>query len=857
MLTPARARICSFFGPLMFASLVLVAPAGSQPLDATDRAGVLRACEEHAYAVVADRDGYVARNPAQQWSTRFDDHGFLVRSDQGEWTWGLALERYGFECTTRAVNGSVRARALGARVTCDRDAHVSEWWTNGRDGLAHGFTIHERPAGADGGPLSLTLAISGTLNARLRPDGLGVRFVSGEGDVVLEYDGLHVFDADGKAVPSRFRLAERDRLVLAVDDGTANYPLTIDPTVQRAYLKASSPDANDEFGYSVAVSGDTIVVGAPFEDSSATGVDGNASDDSATDAGAAYVFVRQGATWSQQAYLKASNAEAFDQFGASVAVSGDTIVVGAVGESSAATGVNGDPTSNAASFSGSAYVFTRTGTTWSQQAYLKASNTETSDAFGWSVSVSGDSVVVGALGEASNAVGVNGNQASNTRPNSGAAYVFTRSGGSWVQEAYLKASNTGSSDFFGGSVSISGDTIAVGAFGEASNAVGVNGNQGNDSMNLAGAAYVFVRGGTGWTQQAYLKASNTQGNDRFGEAVAVSGDRVVVGAPLESSDATGVNGNPFNNNSLYSGAAYLYERSGTNWMLTAYLKASNTDSVDEFGHTVSVSGNTVTVGAKYEQSRSTGVDGDALDDGFTSAGAAYVYDWNGTSWSHTHYLKASNTGVADHFGSSVCVDGDLVVVGAPHEDGGSAGVNGAQLDNSAFHAGAAYVFVRTPAPQGFCSGDGTGTACPCANSGTVGRGCANSLHPGGASLTATGVASVSLDTLVLSGSGTPNGPGLYFQGTTQLGAGSGTTFGDGLRCVGGTIVRLGAVTAASNQSTYPSGIAPPNGVPVSVKGFALPGDVRHYQLWYRDSDVAYCSSATFNLTNAASVTWSP
>src|SRR5262249_28586387 len=163
------------------------------------------------------------------------------------------------------------------------------------------------------------------------------------------------------------------------------------------------------------------------------------------------------------------------------------------------------------------------------------------------------------------------------------------------QQAYLKASNTDAADRFGYSVAISGDTIVVGAYGESSKATGINGNQSDNSANLAGAAYVFVRSGTAWRQQAYLKASNTDAGDRFGNSVAVSGDTVVVGAVLESSNATGVNGDQINNSAAGAGAAYVFVRSGATWNQQAYLKASNTDAADQFGVSVAISGDTVVV----------------------------------------------------------------------------------------------------------------------------------------------------------------------------------------------------------------------------------------------------------------------
>ncbi len=219
---------------------------------------------------------------------------------------------------------------------------------------------------------------------------------------------------------------------------------------QQAYLKAGNTGVRDLFGHSVAVSGDTVVIGANEEDSSVTGVNGNQADNSALDAGAAYVFTRSGTMWTQQAYLKAGNTAGGDLFGSSVAVSGDTLVVGAYAEDSNAIGVNGNPVDNSASYAGAAYVFTRSGTMWTQQAYLKAGNTAGGDLFGSSVAVSGDTVVVGAAGEDSNAIGVNGDEADNSVFASGAAYIFTGVGPvvftpleQWRQLHFGSAANTG------------------------------------------------------------------------------------------------------------------------------------------------------------------------------------------------------------------------------------------------------------------------------------------------------------------------------------------------------------------------------------------------------------------------------
>ena len=472
-------------------------------------------------------------------------------------------------------------------------------------------------------------------------------------------------------------------------DLSAATPLQI---AQQAYLKASNTGALHYFGRSVAVSGDTVVVGAWQESSSATGVNGNQANNSATNSGAAYVFVRSGTEWSQQAYLKASNTGANDYFGLSVAVSGDTIVVGAPNEASNATGVNGDGTDNRAFGSGAAYVFVRSGTNWSQQAYLKASNTGSGDHFGGAVAVSGDTAVVGADFENSAATGVNDGQTDKSARWAGAAYVFVQSGTNWGQQAYLKASNTGVADEFGQSVAISGDTVAIGAWYEDSNATGVNGNESNNDALDSGAVYVFVRNGTSWTQQAYIKASNTGANDYFGLSVALSGDTLVVGAIWEDSNATGVNGNQNDNSALQAGAAYVFVRNGTNWSQQAYLKASNTGSGDSFGGSVAVSGDTVVVGAHYEESNATGVNGDGIDDSAPASGAAYVFVRKGTNWTQQAYLKASNGGAADYFGTSVGISGNTIVAGAMGEASNAIGVNGDQSDNSVRWAGAAYIF---------------------------------------------------------------------------------------------------------------------------------------------------------------------
>ena len=597
----------------------------------SDWASIRAAYEAGRHAFQPTATGWQARNPGQQWTTTFDQRGFLAQPEDGAWQWGLELQSYGFGESQRAIGGTPAVQAAGQRLSYQWDTTVQEWFVNDPRGLEHGFTVSQRPAAAPNSQpstLSFLLATRGTLRPSVSADAKGVLFQDAHGATVLNYTGLKVWDADGQVLTAHFEVAGQNRVRLLVDERAARYPITIDPIAQQAYLKASNTELSDAFGGSVAVSGDTVVVGAGGEDSNATGVNGDQSDNSVSGSGAAYVFVRNGTNWSQQAYLKASNPEPGDNFGWSVAVSGDTVVVGAVAEDSNATGVNGDQSDNSVFGAGAAYVFVRSGTNWSQQAYFKASNPGENDLFGDSVAVSGDTVVVGARLEASNASGVNGNQSDNSVFGSGAVYVFVRNGTNWSQQAYLKASNPERADGFGGSVAVSGDTVVVGARAEDSNASGVDGDQSDNSAGASGAAYVFVRSAGEWSQQAYLKASNPEGADFFGSSVAVSGDTVVVGAENEDSNASGVNGDQSDNSAPFAGAAYVFVHNGTSWSQQAYLKASNTEANDLFGVSVAVSGDTVVVGATGEDSNATGVNGNQSDNGApfaNSSGAAYVF----------------------------------------------------------------------------------------------------------------------------------------------------------------------------------------------------------------------------------------
>jgi len=463
---------------------------------------------------------------------------------------------------------------------------------------------------------------------------------------------------------------------------------------QEAYIKASNTGNNDQFGSTVAMDANTLVVAARSEDS------GNwqQNNNSANGSGAVYVFVRDGnGDWSQQAYLKASNIGMGDDFGHSLAISGDTLVIGAPDEDSQAVGINpvyrgdnnahtsGGPTAYNA---GAVYVFTRNGSgVWSEQDYIKGSTTAANNNFGISVSLEGDMLAVGAEGEA-------GNNASGD-PSYGAAYIFTRDGSdNWSQQALIKASNTGGS--FGHVVSLSGNTLAVSANGEASNATGINQDETDVSLSGAGAVYVFTYdGNVTWTQQAYIKASNPGSTDQFGFSMALSGDTLAVGAMFEDSNATLIDGDGTNDLADNSGAVYVFARVTGVWTQQAYIKASNTEAGDRLGWSIALSGDTLVVGAIGEGSNATGMDGDETNNSMGFAGAAYRYERDGNGdWTKTAYIKASNTGRSDQFGVSVALTDTLMAISADYEDSRATGVNDAdQGDNTTFggDSGAAYV----------------------------------------------------------------------------------------------------------------------------------------------------------------------
>ena len=366
----------------------------------------------------------------------------------------------------------------------------------------------------------------------------------------------------------------------------------------------------------LSVDGNTLVVGAPGEGYST---------------GAVYLFTRSGTRWNETTYFTASNPDISDNFGTAVAISadGNTLAVAATGEDSNATGIGGDQNNDSAAYSGAVYLFLRSSGVWTRQAYVKASNSQAGDGFGSGLALSGDgnTLAVTAQWEDSNAPAINGNQLDNSATDSGAAYVFTRSDALWVQQAYVKAASPAMLDEFGSSVALNGNgsVLAVGAYKD------------DDTAVDSGAVYIYQRTADVWSQARYIKAPNAQAGDGFGSAVALSrdGEILAVGARGEDSSAIGVAGNQADNSSPNSGAVYLFSAIPAD---SQYVKATSTRYKDAFGThlgdlfgsygavSLSGDGNTLAVGAQYENGSAAGINHGKTTNGYLDkSGAVYLY----------------------------------------------------------------------------------------------------------------------------------------------------------------------------------------------------------------------------------------
>jgi len=379
--------------------------------------------------------------------------------------------------------------------------------------------------------------------------------------------------------------------------------------VNEVKITAADGDSLAQFGCSVSISGDYAVVGAVGD------VNGSYS-------GAAYIFLKSGSAWEEQAKLTPNDAAPFAMFGCSVSISDNYAIVGALNDKTDLIK------------SGSAYIFRRENTDWIEEDKLVPDDGVSSDQFGYSLSISGDYAIVGAPYK------------DQYGQNSGSAYIFKRNGTSWIQEAKLVSTDIDSLDVFGHAVSISGDYAIVGVRND------------DDNGAESGSAYIFKRDGTIWTQQAKVKATDGEELDQFGYSVAIDNDYAVVGAPQDD------------DNGFNSGSVYIFKRDESIWVEQDKISASDGFSCMSFGCSVAIDDDYIVVGAFYEYDN--------------NVGSAYVFKRDSLSWIEETKLVASDGSSADGFGLSVSIAGNNAIIGAALDDdnGNNSGSSYVYSDNN-------------------------------------------------------------------------------------------------------------------------------------------------------------------------------
>ncbi len=629
-----------------------------------------------SYAAIA-MDGLVQfENAAQRFVATVDRNGLSVVPNEETWHLGMRTLALGCEGAMVPVTDAV-PEAAGNRSDVHREG-LEEWYLNGPLGVEQGFVMREAPACA--GPKTITMAMDGDVVATLDDadgDGRGnaIRFVDDEGRAVALYTDLFVTDATGKSIPAWLSV-DAGEIAIHFDDAGATYPVEVDPLVvtqQAKLLPNELGGGGEEFGNRVGISSDgtLAIVGAKDEF-----------------AGFAAVYERVGGIWTFRQKLRSSDGALDDRFGTSVAIDGNTAIVGASADD------------DKGSDSGSAYVFVRANGVWptTQTAKLNASDGVATAGFGCSVAISGDTTIIGAYGDDDRGV------------QSGSAYVFVKPAAGWVTtetfNAKLTASDGAPSDSFGIAVAISGDTAIVGASGDSDNGL------------FSGSAYVFVRAGSVWptTQTAKLVPSDGAGDDRFGHSVAISADTVLVGA--------------YNDDDMgsQSGSAYIFVKPEAGWVTTqtfaAKLTASDGTNADFFGISVAISNDTAIVGAHFKDAAYVfvkPVGGWATTSAFTKklvdvtalnyaetgrsvaiagtnvlvgspyngiGGVVLPFTGSGATWTpEPKFTTSKDTAHGDRAGQSVAIseDGLTAIVGAPNDD------------DKGNASGSAYVFVRPTA----------------------------------------------------------------------------------------------------------------------------------------------------------------
>ncbi|MXY42882.1 MAG: hypothetical protein F4Y50_02280 [Dehalococcoidia bacterium] len=592
-----------------------------------------------AVAQVSDESVYRLENPVHSLDAKLSPGGVSISSTEtDDWTWRLKFDGYGRGASLDHVaNPSLTAD--GGRVEYHYSNGVTEWYVNGPLGLQQGFTFESRPSPLDDGPLEVQVAISGDITVEVNDVGTSALLHSLDSLSSLRYGGLYVYDASGDELGARLRATENG-LSIVVDDTGANYPVTIDPFIEKISLAGVADDQREGFGTSVSLSGDIVAVGAP-------------SNWWSEDRGAVYLFTLPDGEQTaapDAVVLKSPRAVAGDGFGRSVAISGDTIVVGAPQER--------DEEIDSWSHFGAAYVFEKPSGGWvstSDASRLTPPDVRSETGFGTSVSVSGDTVVVGT--------------------DSRSAYVFTKPSDGWADTSdasELTASDGSEYDRFGHSVAVNGDTVVVGAYLADLEA---------DEEDF-GAAYVFTKPSDGWedtSDSVKLIAPDGAEGREFGWSLSLTGDTLVVGAPYSgynSSYEIYIEAWEAEDKTPYLGSVYVYNTTETDWTdspspvkITAHSGVLWT----RFGWSVSVSGDALAVGEPYRRQ-------DVEDGGYSYRdGAAYVFTRPSGGWDSTaehRELPKPDIMPYDEYGWSVYVSGEMVIAGAPgdsNENGNDAG----------------------------------------------------------------------------------------------------------------------------------------------------------------------------------------
>jgi hypothetical protein len=539
---------------------------------------------------------FFAQNPRNQLTAHFASNCVKIRSGYPgrEWTGSISAGE-GFP-------ESIRQK--GTRLEYDFGS-VVEWYHNRPDGIEQGWILKERQESEPSGRLTtLCVAVDGLEAEPLagREHGTSdLQFVNTDGEAVLACKGLKAWDAVGHELPVRME-PSAGGFAIHVAAAEATYPIIIDPLFISLEDRlgpevTGGGGKEDRFGHSVSLQGNRFIVGVPSDN------------DIGYASGSAYVFTRTGEVWTEETKLTSSDSDEGDQFGTSVSLDGDRVLIGSKSDEVGGVGT------------GSAYVFVYDGESWNEEDKMTASDAGDRDQFGGVVSLWGDRALIGASGN------------SDFGGTTGSAYIFERSGSNWIQVKKLLASDAGSSAYYGFAVSLDGDTALIGAFGD------------DASGFRAGAAYVYERNGGTWDHETKLEPADANAYFRFGEGLSLDGDIALIGA------------SGYSTTGYAHGAAYVFVRNGGTWSQQARLIANDPDIGSAFGRDVSLSGDTALIGASADE-----------DDDGDDKGAAYVFVRSEGSWTQEVKIKAFDRAENDGFGSAVSIDGDTVVIGAPDDD---------------------------------------------------------------------------------------------------------------------------------------------------------------------------------------------